>query len=95
MDKITIKKLERYIQLTGEALQDIKVTINKEFDCIKAAKDILEMAKRYYKDAKYYKDKNDFVTAFAAINYAHGWLDAGVKIGVFKVTKKELFCIDK
>jgi len=37
---------------------------------------ILEMAERYYQDAKFYLEKRDFFTAFGCINYAHGLIDA-------------------
>jgi len=37
---------------------------------------IVDMARRYYVDAKYYFDKEDFFTAFGCINYAHGLIDA-------------------
>lgn len=37
---------------------------------------IVEMAKRYYEDAKYYLAKKDYFTAFGCINYAHGLIDA-------------------
>jgi hypothetical protein len=39
-------------------------------------KEILEMAKRYYEDAKYYFSKGDYFTSFGCINYAHGLIDA-------------------
>ena len=53
------------------------------------------MAKRYYKDAEYfYNEKKDYVTAFAALNYAHGWLDAGARSELFDVDgDSELFVI--
>ena len=38
--------------------------------------DILEQARRYCEDTKYFLEKNDYVTAFGCINYAHGLLDA-------------------
>jgi hypothetical protein len=35
------------------------------------------------------------VTAFAALNYAHGWLDAGARLGLFDVGKDNvLFTVD-
>ena len=43
---------------------------------------MLRMADDYYSDAKYFKDQGDYVRAFGAINYAHAWIDAGVKIGL-------------
>ena len=39
--------------------------------------------------------KGDLVTAFAALNYAHGWLDAGARLGFFDVGKDNvLFTVD-
>ena len=40
---------------------------------------IVELASQYYKDAEYYVDKEDYLTAFGCINYAHGLLDAVLK----------------
>jgi hypothetical protein len=40
---------------------------------------ILELAKQYYKDSKYYLKKKDYFTAFGCINYGHGLLDALIK----------------
>ena len=39
----------------------------------------VELAKQYYKDSKYYLEKNDYFTAFGCINYAHGLLDSIIK----------------
>ena len=49
------------------------------------------MIQRYYSDAVYFEGKNDLVNAFAALNYAHGWLDAGARIEVFIVKDSRLF----
>ena len=40
---------------------------------------IVELATEYYKDSKYYLDKEDYFTAFGCINYGHGLLDAVLK----------------
>lgn len=40
---------------------------------------IIELAKQYYEDSKYYLNKKDYLTAFGCINYAHGLLDAIIK----------------
>ncbi|MEM1513604.1 MAG: DUF357 domain-containing protein [Candidatus Thermoplasmatota archaeon] len=37
---------------------------------------IVDMAKRYYEDAKFYLERKDYFTAFGCINYAHGLIDA-------------------
>jgi hypothetical protein len=52
------------------------------------------MIERYVSDAKHFFEKDDFVNAFAALNYAHGWLDAGARIGIFDVHDSRLFTVD-
>ena len=42
---------------------------------------MLRMADDYASDAQHFAKKGDLVRAFGAINYAHAWIDAGVKIG--------------
>lgn len=90
---ITKEKLEKYFAITGEALDKCKVVLDKER--LKDAKDFLDMATRYYSDAMHFKNKNDYVLAFAALNYAHGWLDAGARGGLFDVDHDNvLFTVD-
>lgn len=38
--------------------------------------ELVDVAKRYCEDTKYYLEKKDYVTAFGCINYAHGLIDA-------------------
>jgi hypothetical protein len=49
------------------------------------AEDFLNMAKSYFQDARHFFDNDDYVNAFACVNYAHGWLDAGARLGLFDV----------
>jgi hypothetical protein len=37
---------------------------------------IRDMAQRYYRDAEYYLQRGEHVTAFGCIAYAHGLIDA-------------------
>jgi len=90
---ISPEKLEKYFKITKEALDMIKekgIDENRKKD----AEDALDMAKRYYSDAKHFAKKGDVVTAFAALNYAHGWLDCGARLGLFKVKDSRLFTVD-
>ncbi|HYD02871.1 MAG TPA: DUF357 domain-containing protein [Alphaproteobacteria bacterium] len=91
-DKVTIEKLDKYFDVTGRALKICKDAMNKHE--IKKAKDFYDMASRYYSDAQHFKKNNDYVLAFAALNYAHGWLDAGARIGLFDVHDSTLFTVD-
>jgi hypothetical protein len=51
------------------------------------------MVESYLSDAKYFQDKGDYLSCFAAINYAHGWLDCGVRLGIFNVKDNSLFVL--
>ena len=96
MKTVTDAKLKKYFDVTGRALKKVKIGKKRDIQWKKAAADFLDMATRYYQDAKYFKKKGDVVTAFAALNYAHGWLDAGARLGLFDVDgDSELFTVDK
>jgi uncharacterized protein len=94
-NNITPEKLAKYFDVTGRALKKVKIAEKKEIDWNTAAHDFLDMAQRYYSDAKHFEEKGDMVTAFAALNYAHGWLDAGARLELFDVGKDNvLFTVD-
>jgi len=90
-DKITKQKLEKYKKLTTTAFEKVKKSIIKGKK--QEAKEIIEMAGNYLSDAKYFESKKDFVNSFAALNYAHGWLDSGVRLGIFRTNDNKLFTI--
>ncbi len=88
---ITKQKLEKYFNLTQTALKIAKKNIIKQKE--NYAKEIIEMVENYLSDAKHFEKNQDFVNAFAAINYAHGWLDSGVRLDIFNVKDDKLFTI--
>ncbi|HLC81387.1 MAG TPA: DUF357 domain-containing protein [Candidatus Nanoarchaeia archaeon] len=91
---ITTQKLEQYFKITKEALDQVKGNLDLERK--KQAEEVLDMAQRYYDDANHFlAEKKDAVLAFAALNYAHGWLDAGARMGLFKVNDSRLFTVDE
>jgi hypothetical protein len=90
-DKITEEKLEKYKKLTSNALKTVKSSVIKGKE--KQAKEIIEMVENYLSDAEYFEKQGDFVNTFAALNYAHGWLDSGVRLDVFSVKDNKLFTI--
>jgi len=94
MKEITDQKLEKYFNITGKALKKAKDNITKDNSKKEFAADFLDMAQRYCNDAKYFKEKDDYVNAFAALSYAHGWLDAGARIKLFDVKDSRLFTVD-
>ncbi len=90
-DRITKEKLEKYFSITKTALKEAVENIIKGKE--KQAKEIIEMVSNYLSDAGHFEKKKDFVNAFAALNYAHGWLDSGVRLDVFDVKNDRLFTI--
>ena len=90
-DQITNEKLIKYFNLTSNALEKVKENIihGKE----KEAKEIIEMTTNYLSDAKHFEEKEDYVNAFGALNYAHGWLDSGVRLRIFDVRDNSLFTV--
>lgn len=89
--EITKQKLEKYFNLTTRALEKVKSSIiyGKETH----AKEIIKMVENYLSDAKHFQESGNLVNAFAALNYAHGWLDSGVRLDVFDVDDNSLFTI--
>ena len=89
--EITKEKLEKYFDLTTRALEKAKssVTPGKE----SYANEIIKMVENYLSDAKHFQESGNLVNAFAALNYAHGWLDAGVRLDVFDVKDSSLFTV--
>lgn len=91
---VTKQKLDHYFDLTSRALKQIKLSKKLTQKEKNIADDFLDFAKRYFSDAKYFRDKGDWVTAFAAVTYAHAWLDAGAKAKLFDVHDSNLFVVD-
>ena len=90
-NEITPEKLKKYFRLTETALAEVKKNIFKGKEG--EAKEIIDMVSNYVSDAHHFEDKKDFVNAFAALNYAHGWLDSGVRLKVFDVNDDRLFTV--
>ena len=61
-------RIESDIRQFKENVVEVKITEETE--------DVVEMAKQYCEDTAYFLEKQDYVTAFGCINYAHGLIDA-------------------
>jgi hypothetical protein len=85
MNLITDEKIDRYLGITKEALDKIRVAVPERSFGKRMADDFLNMASSYYNDAVHFREKGDLVNAFASVNYAHGWIDCGARIGLFDV----------
>ena len=90
-NKITDERLKRYFSVTSRALAICKKSVKRGKK--KQSAEIFSMVENYLSDARYFECKGDFVNAFAAINYAHGWIDCGVRLDVFDVDDDKLFTV--
>ena len=90
-NNISSEKIEKYFNITEKALKEVKKSIIKGKKV--HAKEIIEMVENYLSDAKHFKKKQDYVNCFAALNYAHGWIDSGVRLDVFDVKDNALFTV--
>ncbi len=84
-DVITVEKITDYLDKTKRGLAKVRVSAPNQSHAQKIAEDFLNMATSYYSDAKHFFEKGEYVDAFACVNYAHGWLDAAVRFGLFDV----------
>jgi uncharacterized protein len=77
--------LDRYLAITEKAIGKAKIAPPPRSHHRKLAEDFLDMAKAYAGDARHFREQGDFVNALSCVNYAHGWLDAGARLGLFDV----------
>lgn len=85
------ERTDKYLSLTQRALAKVQVTDKDR----KAAEDLLELSKCYFADAKHFQKKGDLLRAYGAVCYAHCFLDAGARVGLFDVDgDNELFMVD-
>jgi len=69
--KGTVSRIKKDIELFTKNI--------KEIDSIELDEpeiEIVQRARSYFVDTQYYLDKQDYITSFGCITYAHGLLDA-------------------
>ena len=78
---VTKEKVEKYLELTAEARGKATPIAESEED-VARLDSMMRMCDDYQADAKHFLDPGDLVRAFGAINYAHAWIVAAVRIGL-------------
>ncbi len=91
MDVVTKDRFSKYLNVTKEALKEAKNSPENVDVNDSSRKRFIDTVERYVRDAEHFAAKSDLITAFAALNYAHGWLDAGALLGIFDVDNPDLF----
>jgi len=86
------EKTDRYERMLADALDEADRTTPKATPLGEAAGDCREMAESYLNDGRHFREEGDLVNALAAFSYGYGWLDAGVRMGLFSIPDEtELF----
>jgi hypothetical protein len=86
---ISEERMTKYLETTGKAIEKIDISSPPRSHLRKMAEDFLTMARSYYSDAKVFASEGNYVLAYGAVNYAHGWLDAGARMGLFDVDEDD------
>ncbi|MEF8857021.1 MAG: DUF357 domain-containing protein [Haloplanus sp.] len=88
------EKTDRYERMLADALDAATVCPPADTPLGVAAEECREMAASYLDDGRHFRDADDTVNALAAFSYGYGWLDAGVRMGLFAVPEEtDLFTI--
>jgi hypothetical protein len=88
--------VDKDITLTERAFAKVTIAVPERSHLRKVAEDFMTMARAYVSDAKHFREKGELDKALANINYAHGWLDAGARLGLFDVGgDDELFTLSE
>lgn len=86
------EKTTRYGEMLAEALAAADVCVPEGTPLHDAAVECREMAVSYLEDGRHFREADDPVNALAAYSYGYGWLDCGVRLGLFSVPEgTELF----
>ncbi len=86
------EKTDRYERMLAAALEEATQSAPDDTPLGTAAVGCLEMAESYLHDGRHFRKSDDPVNALAAFSYGYGWLDCGVRMGLFSIPEEtELF----
>lgn len=84
-------RLDKYRRISEKALEIVRKSITKGKE--EEAEEITEIVECYLSDSKHFEQEGHYVNSFACLNYAHGWLDCGARLGIFNVKDNKLFAV--
>jgi FAD synthetase len=68
--------LSKYIRNSEKVFAEVKIRQNEKTPSREQVAEVIEYAKRYLSDAKYYGEKQQYETALVSVAYCEGLLDA-------------------
>lgn len=79
------EKTDRYGEMLADALAAADPAVPPGTPLGEAAAEVFEMAESYLDDGRHFRENDDPVNALASYSYGYGWLDAGVRLGLFDI----------
>lgn len=79
-----VSRVEMYTRMVEQALLQVEKE-NQVEKLEPSEKELIELAKTYLEDTKYYKSKGDSITALSTISYAEGLLDSLARLGKISI----------
>lgn len=76
--------VSKYIASAEHVFNQMKIAENYTCPSDECVRQVLESAKAYLQDAKYYMDKKRFEISLASVTYCEGLLDALKMLGAVK-----------
>jgi len=73
-----------YIASADHVFGDMRIAETSTSLDVNSVKKVVEFAKAYLEDAKYYRDKKKFGVSLASVAYCEGLLDALKQLGAVK-----------
>lgn len=96
MKKGNTEYIKKEFNFSKRALTIAKKNLTKNKTKLEKAREFVEMAETYLNDSMYFFKQKDYLRAIAAIYYGHAWLDAGARLGFWKLKgrEKKYFSVD-
>ncbi|SHG83795.1 hypothetical protein SAMN05443636_1239 [Halobaculum gomorrense] len=79
------EKTTRYGEMLASALEEAEVCVPEGTPLYGMAEECEEMAVSYLEDGRHFREADDPVNALASYSYGYGWLDCGVRMGLFAI----------
>jgi FAD synthetase len=76
--------VSKYIASAEQVFNEIQISETPVHLDVNSVKGLVEFAKAYLEDAKYYKDRKRFEVSLASVAYCEGLLDALKLLGAVK-----------
>ncbi len=88
------EKTHRYERMLGEAAVSVEGGPDGSSPLHRAAEDCIAAAEHALADGRAYLRDDDYPAALARFSYGYGWLDAGVRAGLLRITgRRDLFTV--